>query len=238
MRQSHFDLTTIHVIKSLAVLVMLVDHVGAFFYPEVGLYRAIGRVGFPVWFFYAGVTALRASGSHLISAASLLQFGLLTLTPSLLPLNALFSIWVSQSIARKVSSFELSLLKLTLLTALFGFLLFPTLFLWQYGSVAIVFSISGIFYAKGDRKLSKILLALGVALFLPWQIWLSVSMTGLQKLACSLGTIIVVVGVYRIERRTLHAPAALSKPVKWVSQNTLGIYFVHYLAFSYLASLV
>jgi hypothetical protein len=45
---------THHAIKLVALVMMTIDHIGAFLWPDVLWLRAIGRIGIPVWFFLLG----------------------------------------------------------------------------------------------------------------------------------------------------------------------------------------
>lgn len=40
------------VLKLIAVITMLIDHIGYFFYPEITLFRIIGRISFPIFAYY------------------------------------------------------------------------------------------------------------------------------------------------------------------------------------------
>lgn len=83
--------TLLDVLKTLAVLIMICDHVGAYFFPDVPLYRVIGRFGLPVWFFMMGY----ARGRHIPwqlwgGGLFLIAIDLVT-CQAVLPLNALVS---------------------------------------------------------------------------------------------------------------------------------------------------
>lgn len=48
------EVTSYDLLKCAAVIIMVIDHVGFYFYPENLWFRAVGRIGFPVWFFLVG----------------------------------------------------------------------------------------------------------------------------------------------------------------------------------------
>lgn len=41
-------------LKTLALICMIIDHIGLFFFPETWMLRAIGRYAFPIFCFFAG----------------------------------------------------------------------------------------------------------------------------------------------------------------------------------------
>ena len=41
-------------LKFIALIVMMIDHSGAFILQDMPYLRAIGRVGIPIWFFFVG----------------------------------------------------------------------------------------------------------------------------------------------------------------------------------------
>jgi len=47
-------LTTHHLFKAFALVIMTIDHVGAFLYPDDLWWRAVGRIATPIWFFLVG----------------------------------------------------------------------------------------------------------------------------------------------------------------------------------------
>lgn len=59
-RQFGDTLTSYDLIKSLAIVLMMIDHVGAYFFPDDDLWRIIGRLCVPIWFFLIGYSPSRA----------------------------------------------------------------------------------------------------------------------------------------------------------------------------------
>ena len=43
-------------LKAIAILLMVVDHTGVYFYPDIDLFRFVGRFSFPIFFFLIGYT--------------------------------------------------------------------------------------------------------------------------------------------------------------------------------------
>ncbi|MGB1540324.1 MAG: TraX family protein, partial [Rickettsiales bacterium] len=45
---------TYDALKAIALLTMVVDHIGRYFFPEVEAFRAMGRIAFPLFLFLVG----------------------------------------------------------------------------------------------------------------------------------------------------------------------------------------
>src|SRR5690606_26082911 len=66
--------TSYDLIKSAAIILMVVDHLGAFFFPENDWLRAAGRLCVPLWFFLIGYAHARdIPKSWIIGAVSLIS---------------------------------------------------------------------------------------------------------------------------------------------------------------------
>ena len=66
------DLTSHDLLKAFAVIIMVIDHAGYYFFPDQEWWRAIGRIGFPIWFFLVGHARGRVISRKLIIGAGLL----------------------------------------------------------------------------------------------------------------------------------------------------------------------
>lgn len=57
----HFskDLTSYDLLKTLAVVLMVADHAGAYFFPDEPWFRVLGRLCVPIWFFLIGYAESR-----------------------------------------------------------------------------------------------------------------------------------------------------------------------------------
>ena len=42
------------ILKIIAIICMIIDHIGLYFFPETWILRAVGRYAFPVFCFFAG----------------------------------------------------------------------------------------------------------------------------------------------------------------------------------------
>ena len=85
-------LTSYDFLKTLAVLLMIVDHVGFYFFPEEDVWRVIGRLCVPIWFFLIGYARSRDFGWILWAGCFILVFANYAVGLPFFPLNILASI--------------------------------------------------------------------------------------------------------------------------------------------------
>ena len=68
------DLTSYDFLKAVAVLLMVIDHVGFYFYPDQQWFRVFGRLCVPIWFFLIGYARSRDLSLYLWGGMILLVF--------------------------------------------------------------------------------------------------------------------------------------------------------------------
>ena len=147
------SLTSYDILKSLAVIIMIIDHIGYYFYPDDDWLRAVGRIGFPVWFFLIGYARSRRIDYHLIAGAFILLAADVAFSRSLLPVNALFTMIILRvcldPLMRLVKDNDITLIILTAVL----YILFPlTNLYWEYGTLAMLFAICGYLARNGFNK--------------------------------------------------------------------------------------
>ncbi len=138
------NLTSHDLLKSLALLLMIVDHVGYFFFPEESWFRVIGRLSVPIWFFLIGYADKRHVQSGIWIGALLIVLSTLFAGEFVFPLNILFMLalarlWVDRIMARALQSYE----AFAGMFFLLFFLSFPTMLLFEYGTMGVMFTVFG-----------------------------------------------------------------------------------------------
>lgn len=221
-------LNTHHLWKLVALVFMTVDHVGAFWFPEELWWRAVGRVFVPIWFFLVG-HALRYEprGDTLLWALVLAVLNpFLGLTA--FPLNTLMTILGIQCVLQRVEAQQLlarNPLVLVLIAILF---LLPSLFLLEYGTLALLFALLG--YARRSGQMS--LLRGGVMAVAAYGMYVgmmlvSFAFTVPQALVVISGTAVMVLLMLRFEHRPMNCPRMLTVPLRFVAQHSLQYYVLH-----------
>jgi hypothetical protein len=136
--------THLDIIKSLAVLIMVIDHLGMYFFPEQLWLRAIGRIGMPVWFFMVGYASGRDISNKLLIGAGILAFADLFLFNKVFPFSALVTIIVIRLSIDPVMKYILQgryifIMACIIMTLAF----FPTNIVTEYGTLALLFAVMG-----------------------------------------------------------------------------------------------
>jgi hypothetical protein len=151
------NLTTIDIIKALALIVMIVDHFGAYAYTalfssvdalqsgdSVFWLRLIGRMGLPVWFFLIGYSSSRRIDLSFLLWALVTVLTSITVGAYIIPLSALFTllaarVFLNLTIPFYKQSGETRFLVVVILTALIPW----TYFLSEYGTLGFLIALIG-----------------------------------------------------------------------------------------------
>ena len=87
-------LTSYDFLKAAALVLMIVDHIGYFFYPDDMWWRAVGRMSAPVWLFLVGYARSRDVGARMWAGMAVLVVSNYVFGMPVLPLNILGTIIV------------------------------------------------------------------------------------------------------------------------------------------------
>lgn len=209
-------------LKIFAVASMLIDHAGQYFFPTELWFIAIGRWGFPVWFFLHGWNLARPASRDLFGSAVLLQAAVFVNGGSIFPLNALFSFIIGGYIARMVSRHDGY--RLAVYSLLLPFTYFVLRPIFDYGCLAVLFMVAGSLYRRGaaGRNLS---LALALITFLVFQLGF-VPYTTTQMVLISVGLFYVCFELTKnlYQRAPVELDTLLTRTL---SRQSLLIFFLH-----------
>jgi len=151
------NLTSYDFLKFLTLSFMIVDHIGAFFFPEELWWRVIGRLGFPAWFFLAGYSKGHQIGQTLWIGAALLIASNVAFGQYMFPMNALVSficirLLMTHYYRAVFANWEI----LIYVCVAFLALSLPTNYLFEYGTLVFLMAMFG--YAvrnKDDLRIGK-----------------------------------------------------------------------------------
>lgn len=232
-------ITNLDILKSIAMILMVIDHIGVFFFPDQPLWRAIGRACIPLWFGLAGYASPKNIGDkRLIIGGTIVGIGYLLLVGRLLPLNALFtilaihiqtyllmdirSIW--ERWTRTTRLCALGLYSAVLMT------LIPVLHVWEYGSTALLLGLLG-FLKKHpallqpmDRWIYSGLIGL-VTIMTQLHYY---EFQGIAAVVCVLGMGAALLLLSRVPVDTVH-PGHSSLLLRLLGRYTLEFYVIHLL---------
>lgn len=144
--------TSYDVLKTLAVLLMIVDHLGAYFFPEQDWFRAVGRLCVPMWFFLIGYARTRDIPFTMWFGALILLFANFMVGLPVLGANVLVTMIIVRIVLDYTAKFHLSsLYKMVGISIFLVILSFPTMFLTEYGSVGLMLALAGYFVRNSDH---------------------------------------------------------------------------------------
>lgn len=234
-------LTTLDILKTLAVLIMICDHTGKYFFPDDLWWRAVGRIGFPVWFFLVGYAKGRDISKPLLIGTGLLIIGDLAAGMTLFPLNALATIiCLRLTIDRVMKTVGKNVEALVLVSALSCALIFYSNVLLEYGTLALLFCMFGYFVRhREDVGYSEKLIALFAVYCFSCFVYtttLFFDMSVAQLALVVLGSGWMCWFLYRLKIETYpvlsdRLPWFVSSPIQFMGRKTLEIYVAHLLLF-------
>lgn len=235
-------LTSYDLIKALALILMVVDHLGAYFFPYDMWFRAVGRLCVPVWFFLAGYSSSREIPRNLWTGGAVVTLIWVVSGRSLFPLNALFAIiairWCLDSVmARALRSYAVfwGMILLLILGS------FPSNLAVEYGTLALLFAMLGFIRRhKAELRFDAAPLFLFtvavVFVFVVNQLVFMPAMSAAQFAVVTLGTYAMTAILFAFEPReypVLDRYLWIFSPVlKFMGRRTLEIYVIHLAVFS------
>lgn len=236
------SITSYDLLKTLAVVTMIIDHVGYYFFPDDMWWRTVGRLSFPIWFFLIGYARSRDISPRMIGGGFVLLAGNFLAGMAILPLNILFSIamvrvcldWLMDRILVSKFVFWIAV------AALFVLIL-PSYFITEYGTQGVIAAMFGWLARNRDAPQAK-------ALLLPFAVFFWVSYVLYE---------FIVFGLSEMQARVLMAscaglwfllysfrprefscprlPLPLATLLRFCGRRTLEIYVAHLLVFKALA---
>lgn len=233
-------LNTHDLVKVVALLIMTIDHVGAYLQPDELWWRAVGRITFPVWFFLIGYARSNRIGTELWWGAVVLMAANLWAYYPFFPLNALISIMVCRLLLRVADRYALVEKRPLECFVVLLFLNIPLTLLWEYGMVAVMYAFGGRMVRLGCRNLRHALFWVFATLaFLLWQFHIF-DFSDEQAAFVLFGTAAVCVWLYQYEQADLgwQLPRGIDWVVKLLSRYSLHYYVVHRVLFQLVGTYV
>ena len=240
-RHYGLQVTSHDLIKSLAVVIMIVDHLGYLFFPHQEWWRAVGRIGFPVWFFFAGYSRKGEMSWVLLPGMVVIAAAKCASGLPLFPINALLTIFLIRFMNIYIPlKFYRSNIVNMLALALLALLLSPVSNLvFEYGTIGLLFGYLGFIVRNdpegADRRLFA-MICLGIfiidqAKMINW------SFPAACFMAC--GTAATLYWLYNFRNIAYPQNAffrLFGPSLRGLGRHTLLIYVVHLVFFAFLRS--
>jgi hypothetical protein len=144
--------THLDIIKTIAVIVMVIDHLGMYFFPDITWFRAIGRIGMPVWFFMVGYARGRDLPNRLLIGALVLAVADIVFFNRVFPMNALVTIIALRFTIDLIMGFILRSRYIFVLSSILMTLFYvATNLVVEYGTLALMFACVGYLTRHKDK---------------------------------------------------------------------------------------
>ncbi len=237
------EITSYDLLKFVAVLLMVVDHLGYYFFYDDPWWRALGRIGFPVWFFLVGYSTGRKLPVRLTVSAIVVQISSGVVGLALLPLNALATIIAIRVAIDPLMRFALqSRTRLCLVCAALAAIVLPSCAITEYGTLGLITAMFG--YVVRHRKTTG-----NDPFALRFMIFALLTFVSCEQLLYGFSTtqfMVMAICTAAMHYTILHFkpriypamsatfPRALTAVIQLCGRRTLEIYVVHLIAFGVL----
>ncbi len=238
------EITSYDLIKTFAVVLMIIDHIGSHFFPDAIEWRMVGRLCVPMWLFLIGYANSRDIHPRLWVGALLLVGADVIVGWPILSLNILFTILLIRLVLdRVVTWFDQS--DAMRLGVGFGIvlLLLPTMVV-DYGTSGLALAMFGYYvrrYQEGSCSLSFMrgVMAFAFITFMLGQ-QLSFGFSSMQFGLTAGGLLLVIM---MLQAFSMHEFSALGKKVgsvgtgllKLCGRHSLEVFVLHLLVFKFTA---
>jgi TraX protein len=238
------EITSYDLLKTFAVIIMIIDHMGHYFFPDLEWFRAVGRIGFPVWFFLVGYARGRDVSPKLMMGALVLIIGNVIVGMPILAFNALVSIALIRVSIDYIMKYLLyRQIYVWLFAALMFVLVIPTDFVTEYGAQGMLVAMYGYLVRNKDQITHKdITINFMMFSFVTFIIYqqLMFGFSWGAFLFMAVGTFIVRYYLLTFSLKTYPAlgrklPVLASALLQFCGRYTLEIYVVHLLLFKFMA---
>lgn len=233
-------LTAHDVLKAFAVLTMIADHAGYFFFPEEIWLRVIGRLSAPVWFYLVGYAGARPVPSSWLVGGGIVSAAAIAFNGYVMPFNILFMLAVARVVIPYLERVAFSgRAAFIALFVVLSALSIPTSYVLEYGTMGLLWALYGAHRRRepGHERAAAQAILLGMmvgASFLFQALTLPV-MAGDHNFGLAVGLACLFVVLLGFVPDRWSVPSAFALPVQILGRWTLEIYVFHLVAFRVLA---
>ena len=230
-------LTSYDLLKALAIVLMVIDHIGYFFFPENMWWRIVGRLCVPIWFFLIGYAQTREIPKLFWIAGVVVVLSAVVSGEYVFPMTIIFALifarmsvdWMFARATRNLEAFAGMFFLLFLMSG-------PTLVFVEYATLGFLFTLFGAFRRNKEIVtaprwvLPAFVVASAVAYILVQSVLLPTLTLG-QLLLFIVGMIVVCTLLYRFMPKVYEGLSVASFPpvafVQFLGRRTLEIYVLH-----------
>lgn len=236
----------IDIFKSIAIFLMVIDHIGYFFIDGDGWLRAIGRASAPIWFFLLGYNHSKKIGGDIVALAILMIVADFLSGRNILPPNILITMIIYRLMlgilfeykGNKTAHFADYAALLGWFILMF-FSMDITAHSINYGMMGFFFALAGYFHAQNAKNELKTLVFTIAYIFFAI---LSLIMFGFDdKQSIFVLAILMMVTIamsFFHQREFSNLPNILSIPLKIFGRFSLYFYFFHWIIFCLIVNIL
>lgn len=229
------------VMKAMAIMLMIVDHVGAYLVPWEAL-RLIGRFSFPLFFFLIGYAYTAKIPRSLIIGGVILVLCDAVLSRDLLPLNILFTVILCRTMLQFFIEHELIQKNILVLMVMLVVWHLMIAIFFEYGALAMMFAICG-YMVKHHKDFDDTMrltafLVSGVGYFMFQSISLSMGLLSMAVFAIGLVGLLQYLKHYQFQKK-IYEPGLAGKVLLMVPvRYSLEVYVFHLIILKIAAYLI
>lgn len=240
------NLTSYDLLKTLAMVLMIVDHLGYYFFPDLLWFRAFGRLSAPIWLFLVGYSRSRDFSTRMWVSIFVLTLSSYVVGLPILPLTILVTILIARAILDPLMQAirKTPQILYPVCTVLF-LMTIPTFPLFEYGSVVMMIVMLGYLVRHKDevpfRKDQIFTFAIvAAASHVFYETMVFFNFDKIQTGLVAIGTLSLLTALLRF--RPIEYPdltARLPVAVTWILQlcgrRSLELYVIHIVLFRFVA---
>lgn len=220
------ELNTHDLVKIIAILLMIVDHVGEYLFSDNLWCRLIGRSAAPLFFFLVGYVG------KLHLRPSLIVYGFILTASSYfvnhhLNISILFNFILIHFCLQFFPAQKLSTFTRTICFILFAVINIPIYLYFEYGLLGILIAYSARLLALKDRQ-GEFWLLLTMIVYFIWECaYFQFTKYPNAIFAFAVLTIFLIAAMQKYRLLKLPCPSILRLPALFISRYSLEIYFFH-----------
>ncbi|HBI21641.1 MAG TPA: hypothetical protein DDY37_03500 [Legionella sp.] len=217
------QVNTHDLLKVLAVIAMTIDHLGAYRWDDDIWLRIIGRLAAPLFFFAFGTTKSRSFNDNILIGGVLITATYFWME-SRFVINILVNFAFIKYILNRITPSLLTTTSLIILNLMSIFLLPITVIFIEYGTVGLLFAVSGHLIARGDKRGQYFMLSTLCIYFLEEGVLLNIDSNRAYAVGL-LSVCLLLAWIYTVYvLKFWPIPTTLIKPCLFFSRYSLYIY--------------
>lgn len=226
------------IVKVIGLILMFIDHTGAYFYIHAEWLRAVGRGSAPIFLFLAGYASSYRFSKELLALAVVMSLSNAMMGEFTSPLNILFTILFCRMVFAGLEKSGKRLERPFEWFVCCAVFVFITSFLFQYGTLALMFAIGGYMKARPEYyalRTRQVFMGITFAAYgLTYALLFDLSAPAIAVMAVTL------LAVHQLLwRMSIHPvnvrPAGLARLLKLVSRYSAHIYAIHLIVISWIS---